>query len=294
MDALEIIHDKLRGVLSENIVLRDRIRELESELKAISLTPEPSGREGVKIGLGLESIMKVKREVVLRKWERLSELERSVFHKIIVGYCTEELLLSIKEKARKRKVIRAKSSLIERGFVRALAVNKTSGRFRTIEVYFPSPLGVRVCEIVKLGGRVMPWTYLQYEYAKENKLTTDHEKLVSEVIEKLRHSNYEFSLDEYDLLVRGTNHRADVYVVKPRELYIECETLSNSLEQTFKMLNAYSKSNSELCIVVATEEAKHMMLQRLCFYAWEMKKSISFNLTTAKEIPQMSSYVILR
>ena len=294
MNALEIIYNELREALSENVELRNKLKELELlERERTIKTPEGSGEREVRIGLGLESLMKVSKESALRKWERLSTFEKEAFHEIIIGNCTEELL-SVEGKGRKASLVKAKSSLIEKGFIRALSISKTSGKFKAFEVYFPSPLGVKVCEIIAFEGRVMPWTLLQYEYALKKQLTLNHDELVKATVNKLRHANYELSLDDYDLLVHGTNHRADIYIVKPEELYIECETLSNSLEDTFRMINAYVKTGKAFSIVVASEQAKYMMLQRLCFYSWEVKRSLSFKLTTIRDIPNMTSYVILR
>ena len=284
LEALNVIEYKLKRLVTETNRLEEKLRELESD--EAQKPKLPVAQEAPRIGLGLENLRKISREQALRKWERLTRLEKEVFYKILVEYFTENHF------PRQKDFIKAKSRLIEKGFIRVLEVRKISGKISFYEVYFPSPLGVKVCECIDFGEGVSPWTFLQYSYAKKRGYTLDHSQLVEKTVEKLRHANYELSLDELSLVVRG--HKADILVVKPRETYIECETLSNTLEQLFRMLDAYTESQKEYCIVVASQQAKYMYLQRICFYAWETGKTIKASLATLKELPNTTTYYIFR
>ena len=292
LEALKVIERRLEELERENAQLSAELERLREEINIAQRAPEE--REGledepVRVGLGLESVLRVGREQALRRWEGLSEFEREVFFRILVGNCREEFL--------GRRELKAKSALVEKGLVRVVKVRRLSGRMAVFEVFFPSPLGVKVCELVEVSkevGGVNPWTFLQHTFVRKKGFTMSHGELVDAVVEKFRHSNYEFTLDERELLVPSTDHRADVLVFRPVEVYVECETLANSLEQTFKMLDAYLKAGREYCIVVASPEAERMMMQRLCFYAWETGRSLYFKIATLRDLPNMSSYVILR
>ena len=293
VEALGVLEWRLEELERENARLLAELERLREEVNIARKAPETRKQAGegepVRVGEGLASLLKVGREQALRRWERLGELEKDVFRRIVLGCCTEGLL----REAGGKRFLAAKSRLIEAGLVRALGVVRFTGGVRRFEVYFPSPLGVKVCEVTDLGGGVRPWTYLQYEYAREKGFTVDHDALVRVTVEKLRHANLEVSLDEFDLLVPGTSHRADIFV-RERGLYVECETLSNTLEQTFKMLDAYVRSGREFYIVVASAEARWMVLQRLCFYAWECRRNLSFFLSSVRDLPNMSSLSIYR
>jgi len=140
------------------------------------------------------------------------------------------------------------------------------------------------------------WTYAQVEHLKELGEYRDHEELLSEVVERLRHTHKQISTDPGECIVRfeGVFHRADL---KVDSILVEVETLSNTIDDTERMVKTIIGYQGELYVVVGGEMARRMMEQRLCMCSWMLGHSIRYRVSTVdrlSHLEEMEKYMIIR
>ena len=298
-ERLEVLEWRLRGLvkvfypqkyttgMSAEECIRVLCEELESS-RIKSLKRPLFGEERV---LGGESSERARVEVRL---ERLSREELEVLKRVLLGYCNYTTLVrrggleGVVERSRIKGVL---EKLVSNGWLNILKVKRLRSR-STTEVYFPSPYGLIACE--KILGRA--WTYAQVEHLKELKEYRGHEELLSEVVERLRHTHKQITTDPRECIVRfeGVSHRADL---KVDGVLVEVETLSNTIDDTEEMVKTIVGHQGELYVVVGGEMSRRMMEQRLCMCSWRLGYSIRYRISTVdrlSHLEEMEKYMVIR
>jgi len=166
---------------------------------------------------------------------------------------------------------------------------------QVFDVYFPSPYGLIACE--KLLGA--SWTFAQANYLKELREYLSDEELIELAKDRLKHSHKKVISvkdDATQCLMRfsGGSHKADLWV---DGRFVECESLSNDLDQTLRMTRAFIEVSGEVVVVVASVHAIRMMLQRLCLACWRIGCNLRVRISCIDELSHleaMRKYLILR
>ena len=232
--------------------------------------------------------------------KRLSGDELEVLRHVLMGYCTvnavhEELNIS------RRKADLILNNLVRQGLLDVLKV-KTPRNKKGYDVFFPSPHGEVASEVLLNK----PWSLLHAEVLKQNNLYIDNEKLIREAEVRLKHAGYRVvtELDdpsECTFKYSGGSHRADLVVIDDIKVFIECESMSNPINQAGKMLDAYYEQFKRIHIIVSSGLARRMMVQRICYWAWRRREPEGFIFEARVEaidritrISNMPKYIVIR
>ena len=190
---------------------------------------------------------------------------------------------------RSRDVRNRLSSLVDAGWLDVLKVKYLRGK-RIFDIYFPSPHGLIACE--KLLGA--SWTFAQADYLKKINEFLSDEELIENAKERLKHSHdkvVSVGDDSTSCLIRYSegSHRADLWVDGK---FVECESLSNDLDQTIRMARALHEVQGEVVVVVCSVHALRMMLQRLCLSSWRLGYSLKIRIACLDELSHLELSLI--
>jgi len=261
----------------------ERVNEFISKFNKTSIIESRSESEG-----GVE-----KRSKVYSRLEILDVKSRGILSKVLLGYCTVNSLAKVLN-VRRVEVKESLSRLVELGWLDVLKVKRLRGK-EVFDAYFPSPYGLIACERVLNAS----WTFAQVNYLKELKEYRSDEDLIEAVKERLKHSHKKVITIKDDSKVclmrfSGGSHKADLNV---DGRFVECESLSNDLDQTIRMARALHEVQGEVVVVVCSVHALRMMLQRLCLSSWRLGYSLKIRIACLDELSHleaMRKYLILR
>ncbi|MCD6563835.1 MAG: helix-turn-helix domain-containing protein [Thermoproteales archaeon] len=213
---------------------------------------------------------------IMYRLARLSGKEKKILGLVLEGYCSVNSV-SDETGLDRRTVGRILRELHEKGFIDVLNV-RTPSSSKVVSIYFPSPHGEVVCEILYN----MPWSLLHANILKDKGMYVDNKSLIETALNRLRHAGYKVISEREDpqqttFRYDSSIHRADLVVYafdkdgNEVKIYVECESMSNPIKQFSKMLDAYYHLNRKIYVIVSSSLAKRMMLQRIAYWAWHKR-----------------------
>ena len=266
-------------------ILSEELQHVAEALAKAKSMPSPEGSE--------EAESRDERERVYGRLERLSDELREALKHALLGYCTINSLAKVFS-IRPHKAKSMLSNLVDSGWLDALKV-KPLRRNEAFGIYFPSPYGLIACEKLLNAS----WTFAQAQHLKELKQFISDEELIDMAKERLKHAHehvVSVKEDPTQCLIRYTegSHKADLFI---DGRYVECEALTNDLEQTIRMCKALHEAQGEVIIIVPSTHAIRMMLQRLCLASWRLGYSLKVRIAHINELSHleaMRKFIILR
>ena len=300
-EKLRVIEWRLKGLIrvyfpsrfKSSLTVDECLTILSEELEHISeLLSKVRSESKAEIIAGNNSLVE-ERSRVYSRLDRLDDSLRNILYHVLLGYCTVNSLakyLNLRSKSVKEKL----SSLVDLGWLDVLKVKYLRSK-QLFDVYFPSPHGLIACE--KLLGA--SWTFAQADYLKKIGEFLSDEDLIENARERLKHSHdsvVSVRDDSTKCLVRFSegSHRADLRVDGK---FVECESLSNDLDDTIRMVRALSEVQGEIIVVVSSVHAMRMMLQRLCLASWRLGYSLRVRISHINELSHleaMRKFMVLR
>jgi regulator of replication initiation timing len=256
---------------------------------------------------------KVGVQVLMKLDEESGDAASRIFAYLLLGYSPSGFKDIKDEKLRKnlRVVEEIVEKLIKEGLIRAITIRplRTSSKSELLKrVYFPSPMGRQVPALVQLLEDVEKgvWEAFQYDYLKvymrEKKgwKMPSHEEMVGKVAEKL--IDFKVTVNEEEVEV-GDEPRPDLIAERSdgQKLFIEVETLSNSIADLARKMAKYRKASIRPFFVTCDPRANEMLKQRLAYCLWESQSLLgerldefTFTIADIYNLKQPTTYVLLR
>ena len=297
---LDIIEWRLRALIKvhfpsrykDGLSAEDCITILSEELNNIAETISRIKYTCIE-GSRQDTKAEEQRTIIYAKLERLDEEHKGIFKQVLLGYCTVNSLAKVLN-IKSYKIKSILSELVDKGWLDVLKVRPLR-HSEVFDVYFPSPYGLIACEKLLNAS----WTFAQAQHLKELKQYISDEDLIDMAKERLRHAHkhiLSIKDDPAQCLIRYSegSHKADLLV---DGRYVECESLSNDLEQTTRMCKALHEAQDEIIIIVPSLHAIRMMLQRVCLASWRFGYSLRLRIAHINELSRLEAmrrFMILR
>jgi len=298
---LKVIERRLKGLIQvyfpsrfkSDLTADECLAILSEELEYISeLLSKMRNESKARMSTSVDGLIEERSKVYFRL-DRLDNYLKNILSHVLLGYCTVNSLAKCLN-LHSRDVKSYLSSLVDLGWLDVLKV-KYLRRKQLFDIYFPSPHGLIACEKLLNAS----WTFVQADYLKKIGEYLSNEDLIENAKERLKHSHdhvVSVKDDSTKCLIRfsGGSHKADLWVDGK---FVECESLSNDLDNTIRMVRALHEVQGEIIVIVSSVHAMRMMLQRLCLASWRLGFSLRVRISHINELSHleaMRKFMIIR